>query len=185
MRQAIYGINLTADGCCDHTKGIPSEELMYYYTDLFNEVDLIVWGRKTYELMIPYWPEVLNDPTSAPGEIAFAKALVETPKVVVSRTLQSADYNTTVMRGDLREEFQKLKQEGGKKISLGGVSVPEQLIEMGLVDEFRFVILPTIAGEGRRLLNATSIGNMQLLDLTSTKQFENGSIALHYKKRQA
>jgi dihydrofolate reductase len=183
MRNVLYAINLTADGCCDHTKVNPSEEMMDYYTDIFRECDTIVWGRKTYELMIPYWPEVAKDPTAAGAELRFAKALNEAEKIVFSRTLESAEAGTRIIRDDLAGEFLKLKQAPGKKISIGGVDLPQQLIALGLVDEFRFVIHPRIAGEGRRLVAETPLTQPLDLELVETKPLVGGAIALHYVKR--
>ena len=183
MRKVIYGINLTADGCCDHTKGKGSEEIHEYFTELMHDVDLIVYGRKTYELMVPYWPEVARTNSGTKTENEFARVFTAIDKVVFSRSLNIAEGNTRIVRTDLGEEILKLKQQPGKNISIGGVDLPSQLIALGLVDEFYFVIHPIIAGEGRRLLDATTLQEKLNLKLVSSKIFKSGYVALHYLRQ--
>jgi len=184
MRNLIFAINITVDGCCDHTKQIADNETHEYFTQLMREVDLQVFGRKTYELMVPYWPEVAKNQSQTKAENEFAKAFVSTKKIVFSRSLDSAeDRNTRIVRGNLREEVLKLKREPGKNIVVGGVSIPSQLIELGLVDEYRFVIGPIIAGEGRRLLDGVSLPDKLQLKLVESKIFKSGCVALRYLKQ--
>jgi dihydrofolate reductase len=116
------------------------------------------FGRKTYQLMVPYWPDVLKDPSATKADTEFAKAFDSTSKIVFSRSLDRAeDQNTRIVRGDLRDEILRLKQERGKNFLVGGVDIPSQLIQLGLVDEYRFMVGPIIAGEGRRLLQGVSL----------------------------
>ena len=184
MRNLIYAINFTADGCCDHTKGVGSEEMLEHYMDLFRSVDLQIFGRKTYELMVPYWPDVAKDPTATKASIAFGKAFVALSRIVFSRTLNSVEEkNTNIVRTNLKDEILKLKQEPGKKILAGGVSVPAQLIELGLVDEFHFVVQPIVAGEGRRLGEGVSLPERLHLKLVDSKILKSGAVALHYLKQ--
>src|ERR1700730_13632388 len=148
MRNLIFAINLTLDGCCDHTKGIADEELLGHYTLLMRDADLLVFGRKTYQLMVPYWPDIAKSQSETTQENEFAQAFVSINKIVFSRSLDSAeDKNTRIVRTDLHDEILKLKQEQGKNILVGGVSLPSQLIELVLVDEYRFVVGPIVAGE--------------------------------------
>jgi dihydrofolate reductase len=149
MRKLIYAINITMDGCCDHTKAFADGELLEHYTELLRDVDLLVYGRKTYELMVPYWPEIAKNHSETKADIEFARAFVSIKKVVFSRSLDSAeDKDTRIVRTDLRDEILELKQEPGKNILVGGVSVPSQLIQLGLVDEYRFVVGPSLPGKG-------------------------------------
>jgi dihydrofolate reductase len=183
MRNLIYAINITLDGCCDHTKTIADEELLDHYTQLLGDVDLFVYGRKTYQLMVPYWPDALKNPSETRADRDFAWAFVSKNKIVFSQSLQSAeDKNTTIVRTGLRAEILKLKQEPGKHILAGGVSIPSQLIELGLVDEYRFVIQPIIAGEGRRLLEGVSLPEKLKLKLADSKILKSGCVALRYLK---
>ena len=183
MRNVIFAINITLDGCCDHTKQFVDEEQLDYFTHLTREVDLQVFGRKTYQLMVPYWPDVLKNPSETKADIEFARAFVSTQKVVFSRTLDSAeDKNTRIVRTNLRDEILKLKQEQGKDILVGGVDIPSQLIELGLVDEYRFVVGPIIAGKGRRLMEGVNLPDKLQLKLVESKIFKSGAVALRYLK---
>src|SRR5450432_2604565 len=154
MRNLIYTINLTLDGCFDHTKMAPEEELFEYYTRLVRDADLLVYGRKTYEIMVPYWPDIANNPSGETKEdVDFALAFESTNKIVFSRTLDRVDgRNTRIVRTNLPDEIFKLKQEQGKDMLVGGVALPSQLIALGLVDRFLFVVHPIITGEGKRLM---------------------------------
>jgi dihydrofolate reductase len=184
MRNVIFSINITLDGCCDHTKQFADDETHEYFTDLLREVDLLVYGRKTYELMVPFWPEVAKSQSMTKASNEFAKAFDSLNKIVFSRTLDSAeDKNTRIVRSNLHDEILKLKQEEGKSIGVGGVSIPSQLIELGLVDEYRFVVGPIIAGEGRRLLEGVSLPERSQLRLVESKIFKSGCVALRYLKQ--
>ena len=184
MRNVIFAINTTLDGCCDHTKQSVDDEKLEYFTHLTREVDLHVFGRKTYQLMVPYWPDVLKGQSETKADTDFARAFVSTKKVVFSRSLDSAeDKNTRIVRGNLRDEILKLKQEKGRNILVGGVDIPSQLIELDLIEEYRFVIGPIIAGEGRRLLEGVSLPEKLQLKLVETKIFKSGSVALRYLKQ--
>jgi dihydrofolate reductase len=184
MRNLVYAINITLDGCCDHTKTIADEEMLEYSTHLMRGVDLLVFGRKTYQLMVPYWPDVAKDPSETKASIEFARTFVSMNKIVFSRSLDSAeDRNTRIVRTDLHDEILKLKQEQGKDILVGGVDIPSQLIELGLVDEYRFVVQPIIAGEGRRLLEGISLQEKLQLKLVESKIFKSGGVALRYLKQ--
>ena len=183
MRNLVYAINITLDGCCDHTKMIADEELLEHYTPLIRDVDLLVYGRKTYQLMVPYWPDAAKDPTSTKAEKEFAQAFNSTSKIVFSQSLDSAEGNTRIVRTNLRDEILKLKEAPGRDILAGGVDIPSQLIALGLVDEYRFVIQPVVAGEGRRLLEGVSLPERLRLQLVESKVFKSGCIALRYVKR--
>ena len=184
MRKVIYAINLSLDGCFDHTIGVPSEEVGQYYLDLVRDADLFVYGRKTYELMVPYWPDIAKSDTEDKMDKDFAEAFVSKKKVVFSRSLASAEGgNTRIVRTNLRDEVLKLKQEAGKNILVGGVDIPSQLIALGLVDEFRFVVMPVLAGKGKRLFEGVSLEKIQLKLVESTTFKSSGSVLLRYLKQ--
>lgn len=183
MRKVIYSINLTADGCCSHTKGNANEEVHQYYTNLLKTADLLVYGRKTYELMVPYWPDVAKNQSGSKTLNDFANTFTAIDKVVFSRSLESVEGNTLLLRGNLEEEFLKLKQSPGGNISVGGVELPAQLMALGLIDEYYFVIHPVIAGAGRRLWDDINMLEQQNLILADTETFKSGHIALHYLKK--
>jgi dihydrofolate reductase len=184
MRKLIFAINTTLDGCVDHTKQFVDEETLEYSTHFMREADLQVFGRKTYQLMVPYWPEVLKNPSETKAETEFARAFDSINKIVFSRSLNSAeDRNTRIVRTNLRDEILKLKQEPGKNILVGGVDIPSQLMELGLVDEYRFVVGPVIAGAGRRLLEGVSLPEKLQLKLVDSKVLKSGCVALRYVKQ--
>jgi dihydrofolate reductase len=181
MRNLIYAINISLDGCCDHTKFYPAEDTMEYFVQLTRDADTFLYGRKTYELMVPYWPDVAKEDPSD----EFARAFDAVGKIVVfSQSLDSPDdEKTSIVRTGLQDEVLKLKQEPGKNILTGGVSIPSQLAELGLIDEFRFVVHPLVVGEGRRLFDGINLqGNLQLKLVESTV-FKSGTVALRYLKQ--
>ena len=183
MRNLIFAINLTLDGCCDHTKLSGSDEVLDYHRELLADVDVLLYGRKTYELMVPFWPDIAKNhsgETRATNEFAQAFASVNNI-VVFSRTLDRAEgENTRIVRSGLQDEILRLKQESGKSILTGGVSIPSQLIELGLVDEFRFVVQPIVVGEGRRLFDDLSLPEKLQLRLVESKILASGYVALRY-----
>ncbi len=185
MSKLIFGINLTIDGCCDHTKGIPDEEVHEYFAQLTREADILLYGRKTYELMVPFWPDMAKNnsgPTKSMTD--FAQAFDSVKKiVVVSRTLGKVDDpKTSIIRSDLEHEIQKLKQEPGKTILTGGVDIPSQLIQLGLIDEFHIVVQPIVAGAGRRFMDSTNLPEGVKPTLVETKVFRSGCVAMRYVK---
>ena len=183
MRNLIYAINITLDVCCDHTKQLVDDEVLEHYTQLLRDADLIVYGRKTYQLMVPYWPDVAKSQSETKADLEFAQTFVSKKKIVFSRSLASAeDGNTRIVRTNLHDEILKLKQEPGGNILVGGVDIPSQLIKLGLVDEYRFVITPIVAGDGRRLMEGVSLPERLRLKLVESKIFESGSVALRYLK---
>jgi dihydrofolate reductase len=184
MRKVTYAINITLDGCSDHTKMIADEELLDYYTQLLRGADLAVYGRKTYQLMVPYWPDVAKNNSGSRADMEFARAFDSINKVVFSRSLDRAEANNTrIVRTKLQDEILKLKEAPGKNILVGGVDIPSQLMESGLVDEYRFVVQPILAGQGRRLLEGVSLQEKLQLKLVESKIFQSGSVALHYLKQ--
>jgi len=183
MRNVIFAINITLDGCCDHTKMIADEEMHEYFARLMRDVDLLVFGRKTYQLMVPFWPDVAKNHSQTKAMNEFADVFDSINRVVFSRSLESAEGKTRIVRKNLRDEIAKLKREQGKNILIGGVSVPSQLMELGLVDEYRFVVQPIVAGEGRRLLEGVSQQERLQLKLVESKIFQSGCVALRYLKQ--
>ena len=182
MRKLIYTINVTVDGCCDHTKMTGDEEIHEYYTQLMRDVDLLVFGRKTYQLMVPLWPDVAKNQSMTKVTNEFARTFDSINKIVFSQSLGSAEGNTRIVRTKPKDEILKLKQEQGKNILVGGVDIPSQLMELGLVDEYHFVVQPVVVGDGRRLLEGISLEKLQL-KLVESKIFKSGCVALHYLKQ--
>ncbi|MDO7876435.1 dihydrofolate reductase family protein [Hymenobacter sp. ASUV-10] len=182
MRKVIYSINLTIDGCCDHTKGIADDELHHFYANLVREAGVLAYGRITYQLMVPYWTDIANNPDGQPSaDVAFAQAFDATEKVVFSQSLaELTDKNSRLVRTKPEDEIRRLKQEAGGPILLGGVTLPSYLIQRGLVDELIFVVHPVLAGDGRRLLEGSSL--QEQLTLVDSRVFQSGCVVLHYRK---
>jgi len=184
MRNVIFAINVTLDGCCDHTKMTGNEEIHEYFTHLMRDVDLLAFGRKTYQLMVPYWPDIAKSHSETKATNEFADTFDSINKIVFSQSLDSAEgKNTRIVRTKPQDEILKLKQEQGKNILIGGVAVPSQLIELGLVDEYHFVVRPIVVGEGRRLLEGIRLQKGLQLKLVESKIFKSGDVALRYLKQ--
>ena len=186
MRNVIYAINLTLDGRCDHTKFNPDDEMLEYFTHLTRDADTFVYGRKTYQLMVPYWPDVAKNPSGqTKADYEFAKAFDAINKIIVfSQSLASPEgEKTRIVRTSLHDEILKLKREPGKNIFTGGVTIPSQLAELGLIDEYHFVVHPIVLGEGRRLFEGINLQEKLRLKLAESKTFKSGCVLLRYLKQ--
>ncbi len=188
MRKIIYAINTTLDGCCDHTKFFPDEETMEYFTRLTRDADTFLYGRTTYELMVPYWPDVAKNPSGQNDrkvDIDFARAFDAVKKIIVfSQSLNSTEGDKTkIVRAGLQDEVLKLKQEQGKNILTGGVNIPSQLATLGLIDEYRFVVHPIVVGEGRRLFEGINLQEKLQLKMVESKVLKSGCVVLRYLKQ--
>ena len=181
MRKLVYTINTSLDGCVDHTKFGPEEDTFEYFTHLTRNAGTFLYGRKTYELMVPYWPDAAKEDPSD----EFAQAFVAVDNiVVVSRSLDKVEgMNTRIVRTNLHDEILKLKQNDGKDIHTGGVTLASQLAELGLIDEYRFVVHPTVVGEGRRVFEGINLLEKLQLKLVESKTFKSGCVALRYLKQ--
>lgn len=179
MGKVLFAINITIDGYCGHESGIPDDETTQYFSELLGEVDAEILGRKTYDLMYPYWHEVAVNQSGSPAENGFARAFDALPKIVFSTTLERADWvNSSLRREGLREEVLAWKAQPGKVVSIGGLDVGSQVASWGLIDEYRFLVHPLIAGKGPRLFEA---GGEHGLKLVTTRTFGSGVVALHYE----
>ena len=183
MRNVICAMNITIDACYDHTKLSGGEEILEYFTNIMSDVDQIVTGRKMYELMRPYWTEVARTQSGTPAANAFADTVTAIPNIVVSRTLEQMEGGPRILRDNIESEIHKLKEAPGKKISIGGVSLRSQLMALGLIDEFYFVIHPILAGSGPRLLEDTPFNDTMKMELVDSKIIQSGCVALHYLKK--
>jgi dihydrofolate reductase len=167
MRPLRYSINITLDGCCHHEAGLgPDEESMRYWTAEMGRADALLFGRVTYEMMEEW-------------EIPFAEAIDRAKKYVVSSTLGGVDWNAELVRGDLGQAVQKLKQESGAGLWVGGVTLPLALADLGLIDEYEFVVQPVLAGHGPTLL--AGLRERVQLELVDRHEFGSGAVALQYR----
>ena len=183
MRKVVFGINITADGYCGHTDGISDEKLLDFFTALLHNADLLIFGRITYQLMVPYWPDVARNQSESGPTLEFARVFDSLDKVVFSTTLSQVEGNNTrIVRANLAEEVLALKQQPGKDIFIDSLSIASQLSERGLIDEYHFVVHPVVAGKGPRLFDTVKPKERLLLDFIGLKTFQSGIVALHYRK---
>jgi dihydrofolate reductase len=183
MRPLRYSINVTLDGCCDHREGTPDEETHRHATEALERADALLLGRVTYEMMESAWR-----PPGQMGEmpdwmVPFGRTIDAMKKYVVSSTLDSVDWNAELVRGDLGEEIRKLKEEPGKGIGVGGVQLPLALAELGLIDEYDFVVHPRIVGHGPTLF--AGLSKPLDLRLVDRQEFASGAVAMRYEPRVA
>ena len=187
MKKVIFAINTTLDGVVEHMKiGPPDPETGEYFIRLTRDTDTLLYGRKTYQLMVPYWPDVLKNPSGrTTAAIEFAQAFDAVGKIIVfSQSLDSAEgEKTRIVRTSLHDEVLKLKQEQGKNIMTGGVHLASQLAALGLIDEYHFAVHPIIAGEGRRLFEGINLQEKLQLRLVESKTFTSGCVVLRYLKQ--
>ena len=186
MRKLIYAINMSLDGCIDHTKFMPDEDTFEYFIQLTRDAGTFLYGRITYQLMVPYWPDAAkNAAGDRNAHIEFAEAFDAVEKIVVfSRSLDTLEgEKTRIVRTGLQDEVLKLKQEQGKNIFTGGVTLPAQMAALGLIDEYHIVVHPIIVGEGRRLFDGINLREKLQLKLVEATAFKSGSVVLRYLKQ--
>lgn len=180
-RKVVFAINVTLDGYTDHTVGIADNELHDFFTRYLDDVDLLLFGRVTYQMMESYWPNADNDPEATQSMIDFAHKFNALPKIVFSQTLQKAEWNNSkISRDNLVEEVLKLKKQSGKNISAGSISVFQELMRHNLIDEYWLVVHPFIWAKGKRLFDG--VNNTINLTLVETKKFASGVVVLHHRK---
>ena len=191
MRKLIAAINMTLDGFCDHTAGIPDDEIHQHYTDLLNTADAILYGRITYQLM-EYWRTLLENPrpTGSSGRASdeksmndFAIAINKIPKIVFSHTLKNVEWESAKLANrDIEEEVLELKQSpngGSKDILVGSRSLIIQLMKLNLIDEYQLCVHPVVVGSGLPLFE--NINYRTILKLIKTKTFRGGAVTLYYE----
>jgi len=162
---------------------VADEELHEYFTRLLRDASLLLFGRTTYQLMVPYWPDVARNQSEAEAINEFARVFDSLDKVVFSTTLQDVDGNNTrIVRANIAEEVLALKQQPGKDICVSGLSIASQLSDRGLIDEYRFVVHPVVAGKGPRLFETVKPQGRLQLDFLGLNTFQSGVVALHYRK---
>ncbi len=184
MRLLRYSINVTLDGCCDHRAGIPDEELHRHHAGNVAQADALLFGRVTYEMMEAAWRPVAagaRPDWMEPWVEPFARTIDAAKKYVVSSTLHRVDWNAELVRGNLGEAVQQLKREPGKGLFVGGVKLPLALAELGLIDEYEFVVQPRLAGHGPTLF--AGLSKHVDLKLVGRLQFGSGAVALRYEPK--
>ena len=182
MRPLRYSINVTLDGCCDHRAIVPDEELHRHHAENLAQADAILFGRVTYEMMEAGWRRPAPAGARPDWMEPFARTIDAAKKHVVSSTLDRVDWNAELVRGDLEKTVQQLKREPGKGLLMGGVKLPLALAELGLIDEYEFVVQPRIAGHGPTLF--AGLSKPIDLKLVSRLELGSGAVALRYEPRR-
>jgi dihydrofolate reductase len=182
MRPLRYSINVTLDGCCDHRVFLPDEGLHRHFADELERADALLFGRVTYEMMEAAWRQPVTGTWPdwmADWMIPFARAIDGAKKYVVSGTLERVDWNAELVQGDLGKAVQQLKREPGRGLYVGGVTLPRALAELGLIDEYEFVVQPILAGHGPTLF--AGLSQRLELKLVGCQEFGAGAVALRYR----
>jgi dihydrofolate reductase len=182
VRPLRYSINVTLDGCCDHREGIPDEELHRHFARELERADALLFGRVTYEMMEEAWRQPATGTWPdwmAEWMIPFARTIDKAKKYVVSSTLDQVDWNAELVRGDLATAVQQLKREPGEGLYVGGVTLPLALADLGLIDEYEFVVQPIVAGHGPTLF--AGLRERLELRLVGREEFRSGAVALRYQ----
>ncbi len=182
-RNLVLAINVSLDGFADHTVAIADDELHDFYSGLLDKTDVALFGRVTYQLMESYWPHAHRDPNATKSILEFADKFNAIPKIVFSRTFQKATWsNTRLVRENMLEEITALKRQPGKNISIGGISLAQELMKQDLIDEFYLAVHPVLCRTGRRLFDGldNKLDNKIDLQLVDTTTFKSGVVVLHY-----
>jgi dihydrofolate reductase len=181
MRPLRYSINVTLDGCCDHRAIHADEDLHRHAVENLNRADALVFGRVTYEMMEAAFGRRRGTEARPEWMEPFAKAIDVAKKYVVSSTLSQVDWNAELVRGDLGKTVQQLKRASGKGLLAGGVKLPLALAELGLIDEYEFVVQPRLAGHGPTLF--AGLSKYVDLKFVSSLEFASGAVAMRYEPK--
>jgi len=186
MRPLRYSINTTLDGCCSHEAGIaPDQDSMRYWADQMAQADALILGRVTYGMMESAWRKPATGPWPdwmEEWELPFAEAIDAAKKYVVSSTLPTVDWNAELLHGDLGDSVRRLKQQPGLRLWVGGVTLPTALANVGLIDEYEFLVQPALAGHGPTLL--AGLQEHVQLELVGREEFRSGTVAMLYRPRR-
>src|SRR5689334_23297387 len=182
MRPLRYSINLTLDACCDHRAMLADEDLHRHAIENLDRADALLFGRVTYEMMEAAWRSPAQTGARPDWMEPFARTIDAAKKYVVSSTLDRVDWNAELVRGDLEKAVQQLKREPGKGLFVGGVTLPLALAEMGLIDEYEFVLHPRLAGHGPTLF--AGLSKHVDLKLVDRLELGSGTVAMRYEPKR-
>ena len=185
MGKLIYLMNVSLDGFIetpDHSLDwtVIDDELHSWFNEQTRATAASIYGRRMYDVMTAYWPTAASDPAATPVMLEYGEIWRAMPKVVFSRTLDSADHGFRLVRGDIGDELAKLREEYAGEIEVSGPNIASQYIERGLVDEYRLVVHPVILGAGTPYF--PTLANPIRLRQTATKRFESGALALTFER---
>lgn len=182
MRPLRYSINVTLDGCCDHAAIPADDDVHRHATETLNRADALLLGRVTYEMMESAWRSPALPGSRADWMESFAETINSAKKFVVSSTLEEVDWNAALVRGDLGNAVRELKKESGHGLLVGGVKLPLALTELGLIDEYEFVIHPRLAGHGPKLF--AGLSKYVELRLISQMRLASGAVVMRYEPKR-
>jgi len=182
MRPLRYSINVTLDGCCDHRAIVPDEDLHRHATNILAQADALLFGRVIYQMMESAWRPPAPAGARPEWMEPFARTINAAKKYVVSSTLEHVDWNAELVRGDLGAAVDQLKQQPGTGLNVAGVKLPLALAEMGLIDEYEFIVQPRVAGHGPTLF--AGLSKPLDLQLVSRVEFPSGAVAMRYEQRR-
>ncbi|RZJ18605.1 MAG: deaminase [Brevundimonas sp.] len=186
MGLLTFCLNVTVDGCIDHQAGIADDETHAFFTRLMDDSGAMLWGRVTYEMMESYWPAVAHGDVDAPPALREWAVKLETkPKYVVSSTRAVFPWtNSHPITGDLHTGVQRLKDATPAGVLLGSGQLAAALDRLNLIDEYKFLIHPRIAGHGPTLYQG-GLPDPRRLELISATPFSNGVVATHYRRARS
>ncbi len=186
MQMTLDGFSTGPNDEMDYLPPFTNEEM---WKDLHEEMwknleaaDTFILGRRTYQIWEQYWPSVATNPQSTESDKRFSRFADETQKIVISKTLDRVEWkNTKLIKDNIAEEIQKLKQQPGKNLIIaGGATVAQTFASQGLIDEYLIVVHPVILGKGRLLLKDLNV--RQNLKLIGARTFNSGAVELSYSR---
>ena len=183
MGLLTFALNVTLDGCVDHREGIADDELHDYFTELMDAAGAMLFGRTTYELMEDAWPAVARDEQAPRASREWARKLEAKPKYVVSTSRHDFPWNNTLrVEGDVHEAVRQLKEKTPRGVLVGSPMLAAALERLGLIDEYRLVVHPVLAGHGPTLFQG--LERSRHLALVSTHRLQSGVMAMHYRRKE-
>jgi dihydrofolate reductase len=188
MRKIILMMSVSLDGFIEGPNReidwhMVDDELHTHFNEELGAMGAFLSGRVTHELMAGFWPTADRDPSSTGPMIEFARIWRDMPKIVFSRTLERADWNTTVVRDVVPEEVLALKAQPGGDLALGGADLAAAFMRHDLIDEYRLYVHPVVIGRGKPLFPASD--TQIKLQLAETRTFGNGVVLLRYQRPDA
>jgi len=188
MRKVIYAMSVSLDGFIETTQGdlswsFPDEELHKHFNDRENAIDIHLYGRRLYENMAAYWPKADENPLATKYEIEYARIWRNMPKIVFSKTLDQVGWNARLVRGNIADEVNKLKEQPGKDMSVSGAEIASTFMQLGLIDEYWLYLHPVILGGGKPMFR--QLRDKITLQFVETRKFGRGIVLLRYQRADA
>jgi dihydrofolate reductase len=186
MGKVIYSMSVSLDGFIETPDGdiswsFPDDEIHQYFNDQERAIDTFLYGRRLYEYMAAFWPTADENPLATKLEIEYAYIWKNKPKIVFSTTLIQVGWNARLVSGDIAGEVNKLKEQPGINMSVGGADLASTFMQLGLIDEYCLYVHPVILGSGKPMFRQLS--EKILLRFVETRKFGNGVVLLRYQRK--